>query len=174
MKKFFGLMMALISIGLLATPSLAGRDVWEILEQVVPEPGQPGENMMNVKLASSTVNVNVNISTVGARQSGTWNVNLSSTNPAFVKDAKTEGKSYTYAYGELAVTGTVSFTGIGSSWLVAVDGGTATFNLAGGTSINAADGDRFSGDYKLNSTNPVINVTAISGATVKIIIDGVN
>jgi len=89
MKRFvFSAVLLLIS-----SPVFAGRETWEILDQVVPEVGQPVDDAMRVRITSipASVSLSVSGSTVQVRNVNGDNLRVniistfSATNPGYVQ-----------------------------------------------------------------------------------------
>ncbi len=113
-------------------------------------------------------------SSVQSFQAGTWDVNLATSAPAAVRDSKLLGRNYVYRSQDFTGTGSLAFSGIGSSWLVSAKGGQVTFNIDGGNDIVLRSGDAIFSDFKLVADDPVITITGIDpGATALVFIDGV-
>lgn len=132
---------------------------------------------VRIDITSVTTTIGVQISSpVQSQQDGAWDVNVSSDIPAFTKDVSIEGK--TYDIDHLSATSApdgLSFTGLGFSWAVFVNGGDATFNINGGNTLDALDGSPVSSSFERTTVDPTINLLTLDpGATVQIIIDGAN
>jgi len=84
------------------------------------------------------------------------------------------GKTYVYTVVTSATPAAATINGLGAYWKFSVSGGSATFNIAGGTNIDLSSAT-MEGQFNYAIANPTITATAVqSGAEISIWIDGVN
>ena len=86
------------------------------------------------------------------------------------------GKTYVYTVTKVtAAPATLTLNGLGAAWSFAVVGGSAAFNIAGGSTVTLPNATAMSGNFNYAITNPTMTLNSMTdGATVVMWLDGVN